>query len=142
LAVVVAGIAQAVVAEMQIARLAQQDATAQYLAQAALEHQIFLLKDDKGTGDIADTNFPATADQRNWYRTTLVCLSNCSGNVEARRWRVTATGEIRRYNPDGTFVVLQRQTITADVAITYDGVSPLFGNPQRVTLLRWEETPP
>lgn len=29
--------------------------------------------------------------------------------------------------------------LVAEVDITYDGTSPLYGNPTRVTILRWEE---
>jgi hypothetical protein len=142
-ALIVAGIAQVLIADLDMSRVALWDTTAQYLAQAGLEHQIYLLKADKTiTVGIPYTNFPVTADQRSWYVTTLTCLLNCSGNVSARRWRIQSTGEIRQYS-GVSYTVLQTRTLTADVNITYDGVAPnLYLYPQRVTVLRWEETLP
>lgn len=148
LALVAGGIAQVVIAEVEMGRLTRHDVEAQYLAQAGIEHQIYLLKGDKTlTQGIPYTNYPVAPDQRGWYTTgppdgNLECLLNCSGNVPARRWRITATGQIRRYNPDSTYAVLQTRTLVAEVDITYDGTSPLYGNPTRVTILRWEEALP
>ena len=143
LALIVAGIAQLMIAEMEMGRLTRWDAEAQYLAQAGLEHQIYLLKADKTAAAVPYTNYPATPDQRTWYTTTRRCLlptlDICISNVAARRWCILSTGEIRRYNPDATFVVLQTRTIRAEVDITYGGASPLYGTPLRVTVLRWEE---
>lgn len=138
LALIVGGVAQIVVADLEMSRLVRWDTTATYLAQAAVEHQIYLLKANKDAGAIPYTNYPVTADQRGWYVTASTCLLNCSGNVAARRWCILATGEIRRYT-DGTFTVLQTRTIRAEVDITYGGASPLYGTPLRVTVLRWEE---
>ena len=141
-ALIVAGIAQVTVADFEMSRLTRWDVTAQYLAQAGVEHQIYLLKGNKDSGAIAYTNYPVTADQRYWYITTLTCLLNCAGNVAARRWRIQSTGEIRQYNGVG-YTVLQTRTLSAEVNITYDGVAPnLYLYPQRVTVLRWEETLP
>jgi Tfp pilus assembly protein PilX len=141
-ALVVAGIAQVLTADLDMGRVALWDTTAQYLAQAGLEHQIYLLKLDKNSAAIAYTNFPVTADQRGWYTTSLTCLLNCSGTVSARRWRVQSTGELRQYN-GLSYTVLQTRTINADVNITYDGVAPnLYAFPQKVTVLRWEEALP
>jgi Tfp pilus assembly protein PilX len=142
-ALIVGGIAQLVVADIEMGRLVRWDAEAQYLAQAGLEHQLYLLKADKTAAAVPYTNYPVTPDQRTWYTTTRRCLlptlDGCTVNAAARRWCVLATGEIRRYNPDGTFTVLHSRTIRADVDITYGGTSPLYGTPLRVTLLRWEE---
>ncbi|MDR7485394.1 MAG: hypothetical protein QN187_08700 [Armatimonadota bacterium] len=148
LAVVAGGIAQLVIAEVDMGRLTRDDTEALYLAQAGIEHQIFLLKGDKTlTQGIPYTNYPAGPDQRGWYTTAppdgnLECLLNCSGNVTARRWRIRAAGQIRRYHPDGTYSVLQTRTLVAEVDITYDGISPLYGTPTRVTVRRWEEALP
>jgi Tfp pilus assembly protein PilX len=142
LALIVAGIAQVTVADFEMNRLTRWDATAQYLAQAGAEHQIYALKANKDAGAIAYTNFPVTTDQRYWYTTILTCLLNCSGSVAVRRWRIQSTGEIRQYN-GGTYTVLQTRSIAVQVDITYDGVAPnLYTYPQRVTLQRWEETLP
>lgn len=139
LGIIVAAIAQRMIAEAEMGRFARWDAEAQYLAQAGVEHQIYLLKANKDAGAIPYTNYPVTGEQRTWFETSLTCLLNCSGNAAARRWCILSTGEIRRYNPDGTFAVLQTRTIRAEVDITYGGTSPLYGTPLRVTVLRWEE---
>lgn len=141
LALIAGGIAQVVVADLEMGHLTRWDAVALYLAQAALEHQVYLLKEDKDAAAVPYTQYPVTADQRGWYATSLTCLLNCSGTPapSARRWCVLATGEIRRYNPDATFSVLHSRTIRAEVDITYGGASPLYGTPLKVTVLRWEE---
>ncbi len=141
-ALIVAGITQVTVADFEMNRLTRWDVTAQYLAQAGIEHQLYVLKGNKDGAAIAYTNYPVTADQRFWYMTTLTCLLNCAGNVAARRWRIQAMGEIRQY--DGvTYTVLQTRTLTAEVNITYDGVAPnLYAYPQKVTVQRWEEAVP
>ena len=142
LALLVAGIAQVMVSETQMGQATKWDATAQYLAQVGVEHQIYLLKDNKAAASIPYTNYPVTADQAYWYTTTLTCLLNCAGNVSARRWSVRSTGEIRQYN-GVSYTVLQTRTIVAEVDITYDGVTPnLYRYPQRVTVFRWEEALP
>lgn len=141
-ALIVGGVAQLVVADLEMGRLVRWDTSATYLAQAAVEHQIYLLKANKDAGAIAYTNYPVTGDQRAWYVTSLTCLLNCSGNPSARRWRIQATGELRRYNPDSTWVVLQMRTLVAEVDITYTGASPLYGNVLKVTTFRWEEALP
>jgi hypothetical protein len=142
LALIVGGVAQVLVADLEIGRLALWDTTAQYLAQAGLEHQIYLLKANKNAGAIADTNFPATTDQRGWFRTSLACTLNCTGNPAARRWAIRSSGELRRYHPDGTWTVLQTRTLFAEVDIAYGGTTPLYGAPLRVTVATWEEVLP
>lgn len=142
LALIVAGIAQLMIAEAEMGRLMRWDTEALYLAQAGLEHQIYLFKADKAAAAVSYTNYPVTADQRTWFTTTRRCLlptlDNCTSNVPARRWCILSTGEIRRYT-GVTFVVLQTRTIRAEVEITYAGTSPLYGTPIEVTVLRWEE---
>lgn len=141
LALIVGGIAQVLVADFEMARLTRWDAEALYLAQAGLEHQIYLLKGNKDAAAVPHTQYPVTADQRGWYATSLTCVLNCSESPPpaARRWCILATGEIRRYTPDATFTVLHSRAIRAEVDITYGGTSPLYGTPLRVTVLRWEE---
>ena len=142
IALLVAGIAWMTVAELEMGRLTRYDAIAQYMAQAAIEHQLYLLKDNKDAGPIAYTNYPVTPGQETWYTTSLTCLLNCTGNVATRRWSVRATGEIRQYS-GVSYTVLQTRTILTEVDITYDGVAPtLYRYPQRVTVLRWEEELP
>jgi hypothetical protein len=146
LALIVAGVAQVILADQEMGRLTRWDATALYLAQAAVEHQVYMLKADKSAGAIPDTNYPVTPDRRFWYSTSLTppdgCQLNCTGNVSSRRWRIRATGEIRQYNPDATWTVLQSRTIVADADITYTGTGPSYGTPLRVTVVRWEEALP
>lgn len=146
LALVAAGIAQVILADQDMGRLTRWDATALYLAGAAIEHQIYLWKGNKDAGAIPATNYPITADQRFWYSTSLTspdgCLLNCAGNVSSRRWRVRATGEVRQYAPDSTWTVLQSRTLLAEVDITYTGTSPTYGTPLEVTIRRWEEALP
>ncbi len=142
LALLVAGIAWLTIAELEMGRLTRYDAIAQYMAQAGLEHQIYLLKNSKDAGAIGATNYPVTPGQETWYSTTLTCLLNCTANTAARRWNIRATGEIRQYS-GVTYTVLQTRTIASDVDITYDGVAPnLYRYPQRVTVRRWEEALP
>lgn len=142
LALLTAGIAWMTMAELEMGRLTRWDAIAQYLAQAATEHQVYLLKRDKDAGAIPYTNYPSS-DPDKWYVTSLSCLLNCTGNPSSRRWSLSATGEIRQYNPDGTWTVLQTRTILTEVDITYDGVAPdLYRYPQEVTVRRWEEALP
>lgn len=143
LALLVAGITQQVIAELQMGQLTRQDAIALYLAQAGVEHQIYLLKANKDAGAIAYTNYPVTADQARWFVTSLTCLLNCAGNPSARRWRIRATGEIRRYDPGGGYTVTQTRTVLTHVDIAYDGAAPnLYQYPVRVTVYRWEEELP
>jgi Tfp pilus assembly protein PilX len=143
LALVVGGIAQVVVADLNMGRMTRWDVTALYLAEAAIEHQMYLLKASKDAGAVPYTNYPIT-DQQGWYTTSLACLLNCPATPvpSARRWRVQATGELRRYNPDSTYTVLQTRTLVAEVDITYGGSAPLYGTPLQVTIRRWEEALP
>lgn len=142
LALLVAGIAWLTVADVEMERLTRYDAIAQYLAQAGLEHQLYLLKDNKDAAAIGPTNYPVTPGQETWYYTSMTCLLNCTANTASRRWSIRATGEIREYS-GMSYTVLQTRTIVALVDITYDGVAPnLYRYPQEITIRRWEEALP
>jgi len=95
---------------------AQRDVTANYLAQAGLEHQIYLLKANKDAGAIGLTNYPATPGREYWYSTTIQCLLNCAVNFETRRWQIVSTGEIHQ---TGSPAVLQNRSLRAVVEIHY-----------------------
>ena len=139
LAVIVLSIANITTGEIEINRLTNWDTTAQYLAQAGVEHQIYLLKGNVNASAVPDTNSPVLPGETlglgsRWYRTTLACQLNCSGTPSSRRWSIDSFGEIRQ---PGTVTTLQQRTIRAQVEITYSGASPTA-----VTLLRWEEVYP
>jgi hypothetical protein len=133
-------LAASTTAEFGAALPAHRDAEANYLAQAGLEHQIYLLKADKNAGAIPWTNFPATPGQEEWYSTTLQCLLSCAANFETRRWQIVSTGEIRQ---TASRTVLQTRSLRAVVEIHYGGggASP-FQVPIQVRVLRWEEVYP
>lgn len=119
---------------------ASRDARASYLAQAGLEHQIYLLKANKDAGAIALTNYPSTPGREYWFSTTLQCLLNCGVNFETRRWQIVSTGEIHQ---TGAPTVLQTRSIRAAVEIHYGGTgASLFQFPTKVLVLRWEEVYP
>ncbi|MDR7523493.1 MAG: hypothetical protein QN168_13645 [Armatimonadota bacterium] len=137
LALVTGGIAQLLTAETDMGQLMLQDAKALYLAQAGLEHQIYLLKGDKDAPGISPTEYPDTGDDRFWYSTTRTCLSPpsvCTAEEPARRWCILSVGEIRR---NGTPV--HTRVIRAEVEIAYQGTAPPYGPPLKATVLRWEE---
>jgi len=134
------GLAETLTSEFSSALPASRDVRANYLAQAGIEHQIYLLKANKNAGAIGLTNYPVTPGQEYWYSTTLQCLLSCSTNFETRRWQITGTGEIHL---SGTSTVLQTRTIRALVEIHYGGSGgSLFLFPTRVLVLRWEEVYP
>ncbi len=140
LAGLIVTLAQMTSAELEIEQRTFWDIRAQYLAQAAIEHQIYLLKGNKNAGALALTNYPITPGREYWYRTTLTCLLNCTTNRESRRWRIIGTGEIRR---PGTSTVLQNRAIRAVVEIAYSGTgADLYRFPTAVIILRWEEVYP
>lgn len=140
LAVLTAALSQMTTAETQIHERTQRDTSAQYLALAGLEHQIYVLKDNKNGAALPPVNYPTTAGQEYWYSTTLACLLQCTSTRESRRWEVTATGEVRRA---GTGEVLQTRTIRAIVEIAYSGGGAnLYRYPSAVSILRWEEAYP
>jgi type II secretory pathway component PulK len=127
-------------AEFGDALATARDLRAGYLAQAGIEHQIYLLKANKDAGPIGLTNYPVTPGRDYWYSTTLQCLLSCGANFETRRWQLVATGEIHQA---GSATVLQTRSIRALVEIHYGGTgSALFQIPTQVLVLRWEEVYP
>lgn len=140
LSALVAAIAQMTISGIEIQRRTDLDVRAQYLAQAGIEHQIFVLKGNKNGGALAPVNYPASAGQEYWYSTTLTCQLQCATNRESRRWEVTATGEIRG---SGGGPILQTRAIRAIIEIAYGGTGAnLYQFPTEVTILRWEEVHP
>ncbi|HYM92322.1 MAG TPA: hypothetical protein VEW91_11895 [bacterium] len=134
------GLAETLTSEFSAALPASRDVRANYLAQAGIEHQIYLLKVNKNAAAIGLTNYPVTPGQEYWYSTTLQCLLSCSTNFETRRWQITGTGEIHQ---SGTSTVLQNRSIRAVVEIHYGGTGgSLFLFPTKVLVLRWEEVYP
>lgn len=127
-------------AEFGAALPAARDVRAGYLAQAGVEHQIYLLKANKDAGAIGPTNYPVTPGQEYWYSTTLQCLLSCGANFETRRWQIVSTGEIHRA---GSATVLQTRSIRAVAEIHYGGNGAwLFQFPTQALILRWEEVYP
>ena len=140
LSVLMLGLAETTTSELSLALPAHRDVRSIYLAQAALERQIYLLKANKDAVAIALTNYPVTTGQEAWYRTTLTCLLNCATNFETRRWQIVATGEIHQ---TGGPAVLQNRAIRAVVEIHYGGSgASLFLQPTKVLITRWEEVYP
>jgi len=136
----VVAIAQMTIAEVETHRRTDLDVRAQYLAQAGMEHQIYLLKSNKNAGAQALVNYPATAGQEYWYSTAVVCRLLCTSNRESRRWEITATGEVRG---SGGGPIMQTRAIRAVVEIAYSGTGAnLYQFPTEVTILRWEEVYP
>ena len=134
------GLAQTLTSEFSAALPASRDLRAGYLAQAGIEHQIYLLKANKGAAAIALTNYPVTTGQEYWFSTTLTCLLNCATNFETRRWQIVSTGEVHL---SGTSTVVQTRSIRAVVEIHYGGSgASLFLFPTKVLVLRWEEVYP
>jgi Tfp pilus assembly protein PilV len=133
-------LAQALTSEYSAALPASRDVRANYLAQAGVEHQVYLLKVNKGAAAIGLTNYPVTPGTEYWYSTTLTCLLNCSTNFETRRWQIVSTGEVHLA---GTSTVVQTRTIRAMLEIHYGGNgASLFLFPTKVLVLRWEEVYP
>lgn len=137
--------------ELEIHRVTRWDTLAQYLGQAGVEHQIYLLKADKNAGAIPYTNYPVLPSETTgfgafWYRTSLTCYVNCTAgsNPEHRRWIIDASGEVRLYDPvTATWSLLQQRTIRVLLRILYITCGALTnGCPTSVTLLRWEELYP
>lgn len=149
LTAIVLAVAQTTTSDVEIERLSRWDATLQYLGQAGIEHQIYLLKDNKDAAAIADTNFPVLPGESPgfgafWYYTTVSCTVNCSGNPSTRRWSVDGFGEIRRYDSGlGSWTKLQQRRVRAQVEITYISCNGQTNRcPSGVTLMRWEEVYP
>jgi type II secretory pathway component PulK len=126
--------------ELGTALPADRDARATYLAQAGIEHQIYLLKANKDAGAIGLTNYPVTPGQEYWYSTTVQCLLNCGVNFESRRWQIVSTGEIHQ---TGSPTVVQTRSIRTVLEIHYGGNGgSLFRFPTKVLMLRWAEVYP
>ncbi|MGH2453692.1 MAG: hypothetical protein ACRDF5_08000 [bacterium] len=130
--------------ELDIDRYTRGDVRAQFLAQAGIEHQIYVLKGNKNGAALGTPiNFPASGNGQFRYFTALTCLLNCSTNRESRRWRIVGTGQVRRQNPGGSFTLIQNRGIRAVVEIAYSGTgADLYRFPTEVTILRWEEVYP
>ncbi|MDQ7850333.1 MAG: hypothetical protein RB148_08675 [Armatimonadota bacterium] len=142
LSILAVALAEMTAAEVDVGRWTRWDQQAQYLAQAAIEHQVYALKADKAAAAVGPVNYPATPGAEYWYSTTLTCLLQCAADREVRRWRIIGTGEIR--TPGGA--VLQRRAVRAEVEIAYawgsTGPTAGFIVPATVTYLRWEEVYP
>ncbi len=149
LAAIVLGVAQITTSEIEIHRLVRWDTLAQYLGQAGVEHQIYLLKADKNALAVPYQEYPLLPQYPPgfgpfWYITSLTCSLNCTGNPETRRWTIDSFGEVWIYDAaTATWTLLQQRTIRAQVEITYVNCGALTnGCPSGVTLLRWEEVYP
>jgi type II secretory pathway component PulK len=133
-------LAETTTSEVGVTQATDWDTRALYLAEAGIEHQIYLLKANKDAGALGPVNYPVTPGQEYWYSTTLTCLLHCGGNWETRRWQIVATGTIRQ---SSTSTVLQTRSLRAVVEIQYGGSGAnLFLYPTDVTILRWEEVYP
>jgi len=143
LAAIVLGTASVTTSEVEIERLSRWDTQTQYLAQAAAEHLIYLLKRDKPTDvTLAPVNFPVTTGQESWYFAAAICQSGCA--ADTRTWTITASGEMRRAGSGPPSVgspctdpCLQRRDLRIAVQIEYASANPIA-----VTLTRWEEIYP
>ncbi len=149
-------------AEVDIHRMSRWDTLAQYLGQAGVEHQIYLLKGDKNSCFVPYQEYPQLPQYTAglgpfWYITSLTCIATpgdtCTldaitfcptGNPPSRRWTINSFGEVWRYDSATvTWALLQQRTIRAQVEITYVNCGALTnGCPSGVTLLRWERVEP
>lgn len=148
LAAIVLAVSQMTTGEVDIHRMSRWDTLAQYLAQAGVEHQIYLLKGNKDAAAVPYQNYPVLPGEtagsgRLWYVTSLACTLNCPpGNPAVRRWTIVSNGEIWDCPTPCTTLLHQRQ-IRAQVEIAYATCGGTTnGCPERVTLLRWEEVYP
>lgn len=149
LAAIVLGVAQITTSEIEIHRLVRWDTLAQYLAQAGVEHQIYLLKGNKNALAVPYVEYPLLPQYPPgfgpfWYITSLTCSLNCTGNPETRRWTIDSLGEIRQFNAaTATWTLLQQRTVRGQVEIRYATCGAgTNACPSGVTLLRWEEVYP
>ncbi len=134
------GLAETTTSDLGVAQSTLWDIRALYLAEAGIEHQIYVLKGNKDAGPLGSVNYPVTPGQEYWFRTTLTCLLGCGVNRETRRWQIVGTGEVHLPN---SATILQTRAIRALVEIGYGGSGPnLFQFPRRVIVLRWEEVYP
>ncbi len=143
LAAIVLAMGQMTSGELEIHRLSRWDTLAQYLAQAGVEHQIYLLKENRDAGAVPYIEYPQLPQYAPglgpfWYIASRTCTLNCTGTPSLREWSIQSYGEIWNYDSaTATWTLLQQRTIRAGVRITYSGSSPTA-----VTLLRWEEAYP
>jgi type II secretory pathway component PulK len=134
------GVAQTTTSDLGVAQSTLWDIRSLYLAEAGIEHQIYVLKANKDAGPLGSVNYPVTPGQEYWYRTTLTCLLGCGVNRETRRWQIVGTGEVHLPN---SATILQTRALRTLVEITYRGTGAnLFLFPRGVTVLRWEEVYP
>lgn len=136
---IILALASMTTSDVETNRLTQTDTFLQYLAQAAAEHQIYVLKGDINGAAVACTNYPVLPGEtegsgRYWYRTELTCTGNCSSST-SRTWTIDAFGELRSSSCSGS--PLQQRTVRVKVQITYSG-----GAPTAVTLTEWAEVYP
>ncbi len=135
-------------AEVDIHRMSRWDSFAQYLGQAGIEHQIYLLKGNKDAAAVPYQNYPVLPGETPgsgvwWYITTLTCTLNCPpGNPTSRRWTILSFGE-NWDCPTPCTTRRHQRTIRAQVEIRY-GTCAAGTNacPTGVTLLRWERVEP
>ena len=148
LAAIVLAVSQMTTGELEVHRLTRWDALTQYLGQAGVEHQIYLLKGNKDAAAVPYQNYPVLPGEtaglgRFWYITSLTCTLNCPpGNPAVRRWQIASFGEIWDC-PTPCATLLHQRTIRAQAEITYVTCGGVVnGCPKQVTFLRWEEAYP
>ncbi len=140
LAALMLGLADTTISEIGITQATDWDLRAFYLAEAGIEHQIYVLKANKNAGPVGPVNYPVTPGQEYWYSTALTCLLHCGVNWETQRWQIVSTGQVRL---PGSATVLQTRSLRAIVEIRFGGSgATLFQDPTRVTVLRREEAYP
>ncbi len=146
-------------AEVDTHRLSRWDTFAQYVAQAGIEHQIYLLKGDKNACAVPYQQYPVLSGETPglgvwWYVTALTCIATpgdtCTldvttgcptGNPTSRRWTIDSFGE-NWDCPTPCSTLRHQRTIRAQVDITYVTCAATNGCPSSVTLLRWERVEP
>lgn len=149
LALLTAALAGTTTAELESGRLVHWDRRALYLAEAGLEHQIYVLKQDKDGGAVGTIPLGGSPLEER-YTVNLQCLPEasagvrCTENRESRTWRITSAGELWQ----GTSL-LHSRTVEAVVEIRYCGgaqnlrgcpsTGPLYGSPQQVLVRRWQQ---
>ncbi len=149
LALLTAALAGTTTSELESGRLVDWDRRALYLAEAGLEHQIFVLKQDKNAPSVGTVSLGGSPLEGR-YQVTVTCLEftsaggTCTANRESRTWRITSTGQLWQ----GTTLVHSR-TVEALVEIRYCGgapnvrgcptTGPVYGSPEAVLVHRWEQ---
>lgn len=147
LAVLTAALAGTTTAELESARLVDWDRKALYLAEAGLEHQIFLLKQDKDAPAVGTVSVGGSPLEGR-YTVEVECLplasagGTCTENRESRTWRITSRGELWQAG-----AMVYSRTVEAVVEIRYCGgmdntkgcptTGPMYGSPEAVVVRRW-----